>query len=137
VERRHRQGRDSAPRPHPLVSAILGVSGSPRREGNTDLLVLEALRALAERTDARTEFLRVAELRIEPCRGCRACMKLGHCAIQDDDFEALMARLRAADLFVLGAPGVYGAGAAIVGGKLLLQVLGRVEGAKARIGLGK
>ncbi|MBM4037149.1 MAG: flavodoxin family protein [Planctomycetes bacterium] len=87
-----------------LVSTILGVSGSPRRGGNTDLLVREALRLLAERTDAATGFLRVADLRIEACRGCRACMKLGHCAIQDDDFEALMARLRAADLLVLGAP---------------------------------
>ncbi len=83
---------------------VLGVSGSPRRDGNTDLLVREALRLLAERTGARTEFVRVAEHRIEPCRGCRACMRLGRCAIQDDDFEGLMARVRAADLLVLGAP---------------------------------
>lgn len=103
------------PRPNPqdpqggsgasqAISAILGLSGSPRRDGNTDLVVREALRLLGERTGAATEFVRVAEQHIEPCRGCRACMELGHCAIQDDDFEALMARLFAADLFVLGAP---------------------------------
>jgi multimeric flavodoxin WrbA len=86
------------------IGAILGVSGSPRCDGNTDLLVREALRLLGERTGAATEFVRVAEQRVEPCRGCRACMTLGHCAIQDDDFEPLMARLFAADLFVLGAP---------------------------------
>jgi len=86
------------------MSAILGVSGSPRREGNTDLLVREALRLLGERTGASTEFVRVDDLRIERCRGCRACMRLGRCAIQGDDFEALMARFFRADLFVLGAP---------------------------------
>jgi multimeric flavodoxin WrbA len=86
------------------LTAILGVSGSPRRDGNTDLLVREALRLLAERTGAATEFLRVADRRIEPCRGCRACMSLGHCAIEGDDFEAVMSRFLASDLFVLGAP---------------------------------
>ncbi len=86
------------------IAAVLGVSGSPRRDGNTDLLVQEALRLLGERTGARTDFVRVADQRVEPCRGCRGCMTLGHCAIQGDGFEALMARFFAADLFVLGAP---------------------------------
>jgi len=86
------------------IGRMLGVSGSPRRDGNTDLLVREALRLLAERTGARTEFVRVADHCIEPCRGCRACMTLGHCAIQDDGFKALMARFFAADFLVLGAP---------------------------------
>ena len=89
---------------NPLISTILGLSGSPRRDGNTDLLVREALRLLGEKTGAATEFVRVAERHIQPCRGCRACMQLGHCAIQDDEFEGLMVRLFAADLLILGAP---------------------------------
>ena len=86
------------------IAVILGLSGSPRRDGNTDLLVREALRLLAQRTGAAAEFVRVADCRIEPCRGCRACMALGHCIIEGDDFERVMAKLRAADLLVLGAP---------------------------------
>jgi len=86
------------------MSLILGVSGSPRRDGNTDLLVREGLRLLEERAGASTEFVRVADLRIERCRGCRACMRLGRCAIQGDDFEDLMARFFQADLYLLGAP---------------------------------
>lgn len=86
------------------VTQILGISGSPRAEGNTDILVREALRLLAEGTGAATEFLRISDHDIEPCRGCRACMQLGHCAIAGDQFEAVMARLFAADLLVLGAP---------------------------------
>lgn len=86
------------------IQRILGVSGSPRRDGNTDVLVKEALRLLKERTGAQTELVRVADCHILPCQGCRACMELGHCAIQDDDFETLWARLLASDLFILGAP---------------------------------
>ncbi|MBI3946783.1 MAG: flavodoxin family protein [Armatimonadetes bacterium] len=86
------------------IRRILGLSGSPRRDGNTDILVAEALRLLQERTGATGEFLRVADYDIQPCRGCRACMTLGRCAIQEDDFEELWARLMAADLFIFGAP---------------------------------
>lgn len=85
-------------------SSVLGVSGSPRRDGNTDILVRESLRLLGERTGAKTEFVRVAEFDIRPCRGCRVCMRLGRCAIQDDDFERLMERFFSAELYVLGAP---------------------------------
>jgi len=86
------------------ISRILRVSGSPRRDGNTDLLVQEALRLLHKQTGALLEFVRVPDLRIERCRGCRACMHLGRCAVEGDDFEGLMRRFFAADLFVLGAP---------------------------------
>ena len=86
------------------ISSVLGVSGSPRPGGNTDILVQETLRRLSDRTGARTEFIRVADRRILPCEGCRGCMQLGHCALQGDDFEDVMGRFFAADLFVLGAP---------------------------------
>ncbi|MDH7570155.1 MAG: flavodoxin family protein [Armatimonadota bacterium] len=86
------------------IRTVIGVSGSPRRDGNTDLAVREALRLLEARTGAETAFVRVSDYRILPCRGCRACMQLGHCIIQEDDFEGLMARFFAADLCVLGAP---------------------------------
>ncbi len=85
-------------------TTILGVSGSPRAGGNTDILVREALRLLAERTGAATEFVRVADRSIEPCRGCRACMTLGRCVLQGDDFEGLWAQVLAAGFLVLGAP---------------------------------
>lgn len=86
------------------ITTILGISGSPRRDGNTDILVQEALGVLSDRTGASTEFLRVGDRNIKPCDGCRACMTLGHCIIQDDDFEAVWARVMAADMLVLGAP---------------------------------
>ncbi len=86
------------------ISTVLGISGSPRRDGNTDILVREALILLSNRMGVSTEFLRVADRNIKPCDGCRACMTLGHCIIQDDDFGEVWARVMAADLLILGAP---------------------------------
>ena len=86
------------------ITSILGISGSPRQDGNTDILVREALRLLKAETGAATEFIRVADRNILPCEGCRDCMQLGRCAVEGDDFESLMARVFSADLLILGAP---------------------------------
>ena len=72
------------------ISSILGISGSPRPDGNTDILVREALRLLKDQTGAGTAFIRVADQNILPCEGCRGCMELRRCAIEGDDFEDLI-----------------------------------------------
>lgn len=51
-----------------------------------------------------TEFLRIADFRIEHCEGCRKCMQIGRCAITGDDFEALLGKINGASLIVLGTP---------------------------------
>ena len=89
--------------PGRLDSVVLGISGSPRRDGNTDIavkMVLDELRG----TGLRTDFLRIADLRIERCRGCRACMQTGECAIEDDDLNLALERMNCASLIVLGIP---------------------------------
>jgi len=81
---------------------IVGISGSPRAGGNTDFAVERVLALVA--ASAQTEFIRLAEHHIRRCEGCRACMRQGHCVIQDDDFHAVMERLFAADALVVGSP---------------------------------
>jgi multimeric flavodoxin WrbA len=88
---------------------VIGISGSPRANGNTDTLVRLALKVL-EGEGLRTEFVSLRELRVEPCRACRTCRGTKKCAI-DDDVPQLLARLAAADGFILGAP-VYFSGTA-------------------------
>lgn len=83
---------------------ILGLSGSPRADGNTDAAVREALLCLEAPGNVKKEFLRVSEFDIQPCAGCRGCMTLNRCAIQEDQFEALMDRVRQASVLVIGAP---------------------------------
>lgn len=83
---------------------ILGLSGSPRADGNTDAAVREALHCMPVSGNAKKEFLRVADFAIQPCAGCRGCMTLNRCAIEDDEFEVLMGRVRQASVLVIGAP---------------------------------
>lgn len=51
---------------------ILGLIGSYRKLGNTEVLVKEALME-AQRHGAEVDMLRLTDLRIEPCKGCMAC----------------------------------------------------------------
>jgi len=82
---------------------VLGISGSPRMEGNTDLAVRTALDEV-HRSGMKTRFLRIYDHRIESCRGCRECMKLGRCAIKNDDVEELIQLLVGSRGAVIGAP---------------------------------
>jgi len=86
------------------MATVLGISGSPRANGNTDDAVREALRVLEAERGVRTTFLRLADHRIERCRGCRACMELMDCAIRDDDFGRVWEQILAHDVVIFGAP---------------------------------
>ncbi|MDD5616543.1 MAG: flavodoxin family protein, partial [Candidatus Methanoperedens sp.] len=62
---------------------IVGISGSPRTKGNTDILVQEALKAASE-LGAKTEFIALSGKKIKPCNGCGTCRtdkSKGICAI--------------------------------------------------------
>ena len=83
----------------------MGISGSPRKDGNTDVVVKRALDGIQEYADdVMTKFIRVADLDIKPCAGCRGCMEFMHCVIDDDDFDDVFADVMEADALVIGAP---------------------------------
>jgi multimeric flavodoxin WrbA len=85
------------------MAGALILSGSPRREGNTDDcagLVEERLSSAG----CRVERIRLAEENIIPCQGCRLCMQTGFCCINGDGFESLWEKVAAADLLVFAAP---------------------------------
>jgi multimeric flavodoxin WrbA len=81
---------------------VLGIAGSPRRGGNTDLL-LEQVMAGAKSAGAETETLMICELEIAPCRHCDGCLKEGKCVI-DDDMQQVYPKLRQADRLALASP---------------------------------
>ena len=62
---------------------ILGIMGSPRIKGNTDLLMDEALKG-AQSQGAEVEKLVVDKLDISPCKEYYGCLKDGNCVIRDD-----------------------------------------------------
>jgi multimeric flavodoxin WrbA len=84
---------------------VLGVVGSPRRGGNTDILVDEVLAGAAE-AGAQTEKVMLSKLDIGPCRACNACAKTGKC-VQEDDMHALLEQMAKSDVWVLGTPVYY------------------------------
>ncbi|HIE23274.1 MAG TPA: flavodoxin family protein, partial [Candidatus Korarchaeota archaeon] len=92
-----------------MTARVLGISGSPREDGNTDIAVKMALDLIKGKADVSTEFVRVADFNIKHCQGCRQCMVLGHCAITDDDYPLLRDKLLSADVIIVGAP-VYWSG---------------------------
>jgi len=84
------------------VTKVLGISGSPRRGGNTEIVLDWALEG-AESRGAETEKLVIGELDIAPCTYCDDCLATGQCTIADD-MEWIYPRLEAADCLFLASP---------------------------------
>ena len=82
---------------------ILGIVGSPRIEGNTRILVEEALKAAAESYDAKTELILLAGKKIEPCTACGKCYGTGECEI-NDDANSIVKKFLEYDGIILGSP---------------------------------
>ncbi len=81
---------------------IIGVSFSPRKEGNTVAMLNEVL-AAAKKAGAEVELFSVAGKNIQPCDGCWGCTKTGICHIKDDAAE-LLEKMVAADGIIFGTP---------------------------------
>jgi multimeric flavodoxin WrbA len=85
-----------------LVKRILGVVGSPRRNGNTHILVSKILEG-AQAAGAVTEILFLDGLRIQECDGCHACWEGKECS-KRDDMNTLYPKLIESDAIVFGTP---------------------------------
>ena len=81
---------------------VLILSGSPRKNGNSDILCDEFARGAAEAGN-HVEKIRVSEKNIGFCRACYACRGTGVCAIKDDMAEVLR-KMIDADVLVLASP---------------------------------
>lgn len=88
--------------------ALLGINGSPRVGGNTDVLLQAALDGAAA-AGARTELVQLGGLSIAECDGCHACWEGAEC-VKQDDMNALYERIAQADAILFGTP-VYWYGA--------------------------
>ena len=81
---------------------VLGIMGSPRIKGNTDLLLDEALKG-AQSQGAETEKIIADRLKIGPCKEIYACLKDGKCVIRDD-MDDVYVKLLAADAVIIASP---------------------------------
>jgi len=81
---------------------VLGIMGSPRIKGNTDLLLDEALKG-AQSRQAEIEKIIVDRMKITPCKEYYGCLKDGNCVMRDD-MDVIIPRLLEADGIIVASP---------------------------------
>lgn len=82
---------------------VLGIAASPRRGGNSDILLDEVLKGAAEGGAADVEKIIVSSLKIAPCNECNSCSATGKCVIKDD-MQMVYKKLFEADRIILATP---------------------------------
>ena len=75
---------------------VLGVSGSPIEDGNTD----RALRAALEATGLETEFVKLKDYSIQPCIACLKCVDTNVCILNDGG-NLLAEKAKEADALII------------------------------------
>ena len=88
---------------------VLGISGSPRQGGNTELLIKTALDKLASEA-IETEYVSLADRQILPCTACGDCANVDtpQCTLGDAGFDGMIERFMEADGILIGSPVYFG-----------------------------
>jgi multimeric flavodoxin WrbA len=81
---------------------VLGISGTPRKNGNSDILLQHALHPFEE-AGWEVRLLRLSELTVKPCLACELCTIHGSCAI-DDDMHLFYNAFRWCDTLIVATP---------------------------------
>ena len=81
---------------------ILAIYGSPRRKGNTSLLLKNAVKGAIE-AGAEVEEIILRDLKMSPCLEIYGCKKTGRCVIQDD-FQQVYDKLLSCQGLMLASP---------------------------------
>ena len=84
---------------------VLGIYGSPRKGGNTDLLLDKILEG-AQASGAEVESVYARRLKISGCIECGSCDDTGECALHDD-MDTVYPMLQEADVVFLASPNFF------------------------------
>jgi multimeric flavodoxin WrbA len=87
----------------PRKLKLLCISGSPRRGGNTDRLLNEAVAGAAGK-GAQIKQVILADLEITPCQHCDGCVQTGGRCVIEDEMQEIHQDLREFDRFILASP---------------------------------
>jgi len=111
----------------------IGICGSPRKNGNTEIITGHILKAAGEE-GIDTELVRLAGLDIRPCTACMVCDREETCPIEDDLLPVYRI-MKAADAIVLTTPVYYGSMTANL--KALMDRTGFIAAHNGRLFEGK
>jgi multimeric flavodoxin WrbA len=82
---------------------ILILSGSPRKGGNTDLLVEAFVKGVSQKH--HVEVVSVHDYKVNPCMGCNACfVSKNNTCVQKDDIPIIYEKMAHADILVIASP---------------------------------
>jgi multimeric flavodoxin WrbA len=81
---------------------ILGIIGSPRKLGNSEIMVKEISRNIPEAHELR--LLRLPAFDIQPCKACYACLFKEQRCVQKDDFAVVLEAMVQADALIVAVP---------------------------------
>ncbi len=84
----------------------IAIVGSPRRNGNTEILTRHALKAIEEE-GISTELVSLAGKDIRPCNACMSCGTEEKCSIKDD-LQPIYDKMQEADAVILATPVYFG-----------------------------
>ena len=85
---------------------VLGINGSPRIGGNTDILLEKVLEG-AKTKGAQIEKVVLNTLNFSPCQECENIRDDGTCIIEDD-MQSLYRKIEEADAIILASPIFFG-----------------------------
>jgi multimeric flavodoxin WrbA len=86
-----------------MAVQIVGISGSPIKNSNTDRLIQHVLKS----SGLQTEFVKLSTIKVGPCIACLGCTKDNICKVKDD-FQELAEKVKSAGAVVVGGYPPYG-----------------------------
>jgi len=85
---------------------ILGISGSPKQEGNNETIIKNVLE-VAKSKGFETDSIMISQKKISPCIACGTCARGEKCPI-NDDMQEVYGKLAEADAIVFSTPVYFG-----------------------------
>ncbi|MFZ5436377.1 MAG: flavodoxin family protein [Bacillota bacterium] len=89
-----------------MLKSLLAISSSPRREGNSELLLESFVRGVQEQ-GWKTVTIRLNGLKFKPCQACDKCASTGECVL-DDDMQTVYPQVALSDAIVMATPIYFG-----------------------------
>lgn len=86
-----------------MTTQIIGISGSPIKNSNTDRLI----QAVLDSSGLKTEFVKLSRIKVQPCIACLGCSEDNICKVKDD-FQDLAEKIKCAGAIVVGGYPPYG-----------------------------
>jgi multimeric flavodoxin WrbA len=84
------------------VPKVLAIASSPRKQGNSEILLDACLEGIAE-AGLPSEKIRICDLKVSPCLNCGGCERTGVCVI-DDDMQMLHVKFSESNILIVSSP---------------------------------